>query len=938
MTLRLAGSFAVVRDGVAADARSIGSRKARLLLQLLAVHRGRVLPVDRLAETLWGDEPPSRPAENVATIVSRLRSALGPAAIVGGRDGYRLGDVAVDLDEAGALVQEARRRLDAGEPALAAVAATRALDLVGDGTALTQEPYADWAEPARVEAGALVRQAWSVAAEAALATDDPATAVAVAGTAVAADATDEAAGRLLMRALVASGVPARALTVYEQLRANLADELGVDPAPQTRQLHQAILREEAGRPATTARPAGPGWSSSLVGRAAELTTLRAALTAAAGGRAATVVIVGEAGIGKTRLAEELVEQARALGATVLSARCYDAERSLFLQPFAELISRQLGLMSPAQIRRLLGDRAPVLARLVPEVAQLGPWPEADRPEATHADLRRRLVFDAVVGLLRGLCDDGPVVLSLDDLHNAGLSTVELVHYLTRRLAPARLLVVATVRAGEGAPALDLLADVTARLDLGPLDAEAVRRLAADRGRGELAEQILRRTRGHPLFVVEALRGLDSGEAGLPASLQAAVHMRVRQAGPGVEELLRTASVIGASVDPVLLARVLEQPVPSVARRCEEALAARLLVVTGREYEFANDLIREVLYQTTPEPTRVAHHLRAAELLEDRPETVAEHAAAAGDWPRAARAFLLAGEAALAAFAATDAHALLDRALAAGVQAAASLPGPAHAELTGRLLVTRGRVREVLMRYQPALEDHRAAVEAAREAGDRRLEMVVLRELAGDVPVALGRPIEESVDYLHRALRIAETLGDRRTATSVLGRLGVLSANHLRLDQGLDVARRGVAVARSTDDDIALAVGLDGLKTVLYFLGELDELAEVCAELEPLVRRQGNLNLLQWTVFESAQCALGGGDWDAAVNRVRAALEVNRRSGYGAYGSWFLAHLGRLEARPGGAGHGPRARSPGGRAGRRHGPPVVGGDDPDPARRDAARRR
>ena len=262
VTLRLAGSFAVVRDGVAADARSIGSRKARLLLQLLAVHRGRVLPVDRLAETLWGDDPPSRPAENVATIVSRLRSALGPAAIVGGRDGYRLGDVAVDLDEAGALVQEARRRLDAGEPALAAVAATRALDLVGDGTALTQEPYADWAEPARVEAGALVRQAWSVAAEAALATDDPATAVAVAGTAVAADATDEAAGRLLMRALVASGEPARALTAYEQLRANWPTSSGstrrrdaaAAPGDPARGGARPSRRRRRGRPA-------PGWSS-----------------------------------------------------------------------------------------------------------------------------------------------------------------------------------------------------------------------------------------------------------------------------------------------------------------------------------------------------------------------------------------------------------------------------------------------------------------------------------------------------------------------------------------------------------------------------------------------------------------------------------------------------------------------------------------------------
>ena len=336
--------------------------------------------------------------------MSRLRSALGPAAIVGGRDGYRLGDVAWT---------STKRARCCGRPAGASTPAsrrwrrsrsTRALDLVGDGTALTQEPYADWAEPARVEAGALVRQAWSVAAEAALATGDPATAVAVAGTAVAADATDESAGRLLMRALVASGEPARALAAYEQLRADLADELGVDPAPETRQLHQAILREERGpaEPATDgAAPAGPGWSllaGRSGGRAGHACAPRWPRPPA--GRAATVLIVGEAGIGKTRLADELVEQARALGATVLSARCYDAERSLFLQPFAELISRQLGRHvtgpGPAPAGRPGGGPGPPGARGGParsghqRAADAGSRPERDpRRPASPAGLRRR---------------------------------------------------------------------------------------------------------------------------------------------------------------------------------------------------------------------------------------------------------------------------------------------------------------------------------------------------------------------------------------------------------------------------------------------------------------------------------------------------------------------------------------------------------------------
>src|SRR5262245_60920312 len=100
VVLCLAGSFSVVRGGVRATAAHIGSRKARQLLQILAVERSRTLTVDHLAELLWADAPPQRPAENVATIVSRLRKVLGPDVIVGGRDGYRLGAVRVDLDDA----------------------------------------------------------------------------------------------------------------------------------------------------------------------------------------------------------------------------------------------------------------------------------------------------------------------------------------------------------------------------------------------------------------------------------------------------------------------------------------------------------------------------------------------------------------------------------------------------------------------------------------------------------------------------------------------------------------------------------------------------------------------------------------------------------------------------------------------------------------------
>src|SRR5205814_9423631 len=130
---------------------------------------------------------------------------------------------------------------------------------------------------------------------------------------------------------------------------------------------------------------------------------------------------------------------------------------------------------------------------------------------------------------RELAARGPVLLFLDDLHHAGSSTLELLHFLARRAAGARLLVVATLRTEEGAEALGHLQDVAVRMDLGPLPDAAVSELARRAGAGQMAGRIMARTRGHPLFVVEILRTLaerpDAPEAGVPQTLLTAVLAR-----------------------------------------------------------------------------------------------------------------------------------------------------------------------------------------------------------------------------------------------------------------------------------------------------------------------------------------------------------------------------------------------------------------------------
>ena len=205
--------------------------------------------------------------------------------------------------------------------------------------------------------------------------------------------------------------------------------------------------------------------------------------------------------------------------------------------------------------------------------------------------------------------------------SVSVAQVEL-HFLGRQPTGSRLLVVATVRVENDAQIGAALAPVASRVEVGPLSQEAVAQLARAAGQGELAGSILERTRGHTLFVVEVLRALTSGDAGVPESLRTAVQARVRRAGPAVEALLRAPAVLGATVDPLTVGVTLDLAPATALELCETALEARLLVVSGRDYEFANDLIREALYASTPEPTRLAHHRRAADLLTGQPESLA----------------------------------------------------------------------------------------------------------------------------------------------------------------------------------------------------------------------------------------------------------------------------------------------------------------------------
>ena len=204
-----------------------------------------------------------------------------------------------------------------------------------------------------------------------------------------------------------------------------------------------------------------------------------------------MLVTGDAGIGKSRLVAELLAQARATGAITLQARCYEAERSLFLQPIVEVIRGAVAAVAPDVARRAAGDRARTLTALCPIAGSvLRPRPY----EAASAEIERRRSFEAVAGFLAGLARGRPVLVAFDDLHLAGTSTVELVHFALRWEPSAPVLIVGTLRRDDAADVTAALGTLAASIDLGPLPTSAVRLLAEQCGQPERAEAVFTRTR------------------------------------------------------------------------------------------------------------------------------------------------------------------------------------------------------------------------------------------------------------------------------------------------------------------------------------------------------------------------------------------------------------------------------------------------------------
>jgi DNA-binding SARP family transcriptional activator len=830
--------------GVADQSIEVTSAKHRALLSVLLLESGRVVSVDRIVDQLWGETPPVTAVATLQTYVSQLRRLLeprrgpreAPSLLVTRSPGYALHvePGQVDARRLPDLVTQGTRLAEAGD--------------LGQAEALLDEairswrglPYADLAETALVQAERnrleeilLTAHEQVVGVRIGLGRAD--LAVAELESLVAEHPLRERLWARLMEGLWATGRQADALAAYQRCAQLLRDELGLDPGPELARVHEAVLRQElpapvgasprAGLPSpAVAEPALPGPprpaaygqgaesvagardARPLVGRVSERDLLRAALGGSTRGAGSVLVIEGEAGIGKTRLAEEATAMAEAQGWRSAWARCADDAGAPALWPWSRLLE-QLGL---GELRLDAGD---------------------------DPDRSRFALFQDVRARLQEVSTHSPLLIVLDDVQAADDSSLQLLSLFASHLEGVRVLVVVTVRSvGETLPepVQECLARLTRepralRLRVSGLGEDGVRELleaALGPEGAELAHQIHARTEGNPFFVGEFARLIRSERPASPATGDGLV--AVPALPPSVREvlgrrldslpetslaLLRLGAVAGQEYDLPLLQAAWGVDPEAVLVALEPAIRSGVVVERepGWEWRFDHALIREILLAGLSRIEAARLHHRIALTLEARGHRTAidvgrlahhylQAVAVAGPEPAIAYA-TLAADAARARFAHPEAADLTRRALRLLEMRTEGEPGDTERQRHTLLVAL---ATDLLRSGEPQQAQGvvRQALAVARCLGDGE-RLAEAAAVWSGVTVWNWRPygvVDHELVALLESLA-AQTLDDALRAR-ILGTLAVELAYSERLDDRMRCAEQAVELVRG-DGDVAL---------------------------------------------------------------------------------------------------------------------------------------
>jgi tetratricopeptide (TPR) repeat protein len=694
---------------------------------------------------------------------------------------------------------------------------------------------------------------------------------------LAVDPLSEAAHRRLMLLLAWSGQRNAALQQYRRCAQALDRELGVAPLEPTTRLYEAIranrvimperLRAPVSRPnphreegaetqipilaeaphaqALSALPVG---SLPLVGRAQELSLLMDLYaTSAADGKVA--LVVGEPGIGKTRLVEEFAASAMQRGGALVSARCYEGESGLAYGPIIALL--RSALARPAKVDRMTPTSVAEVARLLPELAAQYPPPTA----SLDAPGGRLAFFEAIreALLAADTNDEGnalpPGVLLVEDAQWADSASVDLLTFLARRLHGQRALLVLTWRETEARANVSLqrLQAEAAKgltgaiLRLARLDASDVRKLVEQAGLAPdrdgarieaLSSRLYRETEGVPFLLTEYLTALRAGmldadqrEWSLPGGARDLLRARLSRVGEMGWQMLHTIAVMGRSFDFDTAREVSGRSEDEAVAALEELVARGVIVETrseqaegsGPTYDFLHEKLCALAYEETSLARRRLLHRRLAEALLTRARlapgvdrvaalaaTIARHFALGGRDAQAAIYSRLAGDRARVLGAHAEALAHYDAALAQG-----------HPDIA-QLHEAIGDAQTMLGVYDAALRSYTLAGALSSSQALATIE----RKCAG---VFARRGEWEAAEW--RLEAAAAALGESEAAVErarILADWSLVASRRAQLELALRLAEEALALARAGDDDSATAQALNMLGILATRTGNGDQ--------------------------------------------------------------------------------------------------------------------
>ncbi len=914
------------------------ARKALALLAYLVVEGDRQ-PRDKLAALLWPESDPSRARATLRNGLHQLRTTLPKEDYLHiERDALAFNFAAeyeLDLDQVATVASSQDTAVLQN-----AVAAYRGDFL--EGLTLPDAPeFDDWLRLQQEQWHRRIDIIYDRLARRQLEQGQTAAALDTAESWLAHNPLNEAAYRRLMRLYFVGGRRTAALEVYDHCLTMLAEELNAEPAPETAALAEQIRREQAVRPSARKGKVSPRAAIAdgpLVGRGGEFRKLVAFFHHAQTGQPQAVRLLGEPGIGKTRLAHEFLAWARAQGSEILRGRSFESGRHLPYQPLVAALRPRLEQINAPE--DLLSDSwLRTLSRLLPEIADRYPdllTTDVSPPSSDEQTARTHL-FEAITRLLLALVPrQAPLILFVDDLQWADAATLDVLQYVAQRISEQRAAVflLCTVRSEAIEPELPvtrcwqqldrMLSAETLHLT-GLSEAETADFIqalgAAENSR--FTTWLFRETAGQPFYLVETVKELLAqeslrflpDEAGrqrlhiatvpherdavpVPQKIQQLINGRIARLTPPAADLLAASAVLAQGFGFDLLCRVAGIGQSEGLPALDELLQNQLLQEQGREeigsasapYIFTHDKIRQVAYEAAGSARRRIFHQRALAALADAaapPAQLARHAVAAGDHAAGFQYSLAAGTAALQLHAVQEAITHLEQARKlyplkkrnAEAQRrrekrAKALQKSADLSLQ-TLYLQLGRAYEIAGSYDQALAVYDELQALAQAQDDRPLQLAALMARTTVYAAPTHHYDPESVDILtQQALPLAQELEDHAAQAKILWNLMLLHIFTGNMQQALEHGEASLALAREHNLPEQLAYTLHDLFRPYLFCGHPEQAVDVLHESQAMWREMDNKPMLADSLNVLSGHYALIGEYNRAIEVGQEALQLS----------------------------------------------------------------